>query len=76
VLPKLSSLPLLGLPSAAVAVLKATMGVFAFIAKEAGGSWSAKAYSKEDGYDESLTAEGATTQELERALSEQQWYQQ
>jgi len=52
------------------------MGVFAFIAKEAGGNWSAKAYSKEDGYDESLTAEGATTQELERALSEQQWYQQ
>jgi hypothetical protein len=31
-----------------------------------------QAYSKEDGHDDSMTAEGATVFELERALGEQQ----
>lgn len=31
-----------------------------------------QAYSKDDGYDEALTAEAATTAELERALGEHQ----
>eukprot|EP00879_Flechtneria_rotunda_P000196 GHRR01000268.1.p1 GENE.GHRR01000268.1~~GHRR01000268.1.p1 ORF type:complete len:123 (+),score=67.26 GHRR01000268.1:154-522(+) len=44
------------------------MGVFTFIAKQDGGSWSARAYSKDNGYDDSLTAEGASQFELERAL--------
>ena len=44
------------------------MGVFAFIAKQNGGTWSAKAFSKEDGYKEDLTAEASSQTELERAL--------
>lgn len=34
----------------------------------------AQAYSKEDGYDEALTAEAATTHELERALGESSFF--
>ncbi len=45
------------------------MVVFTFIAKEDGGAWSAKAYSKETGYNDQLCADGASAFELERKLA-------
>lgn len=44
------------------------MGVFTFIAKQDGSSWSAKAFSKENGYNDELTAEGGSQWEIERAV--------